>query len=198
MNDNVFRLLAAVIFVIGVAISAYHRRKADREGGDKISLKEEGLPITIALRVFGLMVWLGVFAFLINPAWIAWSRLDLPEWARWVGVGMGAAGDALAYWVFSSLGNNVSPTVITRKEHSLVTSGPYRWVRHPLYMMGLIGYLGFALLSESWFIALMAVITFVILSLRLPKEEARLIERFGSEYREYMRRTGRFLPKVNL
>jgi protein-S-isoprenylcysteine O-methyltransferase Ste14 len=43
----------------------------------------------------------------------------------------------------------------------------------------------------------MSVLVLVILSIRLPKEEARLIERFGSQYRDYMRRTGRFLPKIN-
>jgi protein-S-isoprenylcysteine O-methyltransferase Ste14 len=195
MNDTIFRILAAVIFVIGAVISSYHRSKAERESAEKLSLKEEGRLMTAALRMSGLALWIAVFAFLIYPPWMAWSRLDLPEWARWLGVGMGAAGDALAYWTFRNLGSNVSPTVVTRKNHSLVTSGPYRWVRHPLYLMGLIGYTGFALLAENWFIALMAVLTFTLINLRLPKEEARLIERFGSEYRDYMRRTGKFLPK---
>jgi len=196
MNDTIFRILAAVIFVTGAAISTYYRRKADRESGERVSLKAEGLPITIALRVFGLALWAAVFAFLINPAWVAWARVDLPEWLRWLGLAMGAASVGLAYWVFSSLGRNVSPTVVTRKTHTLVPHGPYRWVRHPLYLMGLIAYAGFALLAENAFIALMTALTFTVLNIRLPKEEARLIERFGSEYQEYMRHTGKFLPKL--
>ena len=198
MNDTIFRILAVAIFLVGVTISVYYRRKADREGGEKISLKEEGALITVSLRLLGLLLWAAVFAYMINPAWIGWARVDLPEWARWLGVAMGAAGDALAYWVFTSLGNNVSPTVVTRKNHTLVTKGPYRWVRHPLYLMGLIGYLGFALLAENSFIAVITVAAFIVLNIRLPKEEARLIERFGEDYRAYMRRTGKFLPKVNL
>lgn len=198
MNDILFRILAALIFIIGGAISSYHRRKADLASGEPVSLKEEGLAMTVALRISGLALWLSIFAYLIQPAWVAWAKVDLPEWARWLGLGMGAAADALAYWVFRSLGNNVSPTVVTRKTHTLVTSGPYRWVRHPLYMMGLIAYLGFALLSENAFIAALSIVTFLLLNLRLPKEEARLVERFGDAYRDYMRRTGRFLPKVNL
>jgi protein-S-isoprenylcysteine O-methyltransferase Ste14 len=197
MNDTVFRILAAVILLTGAAISSYHRRKADREGGDKISLKEEGLPIAITLRLLGLALWAGVFAYLLNPAWMSWSRVDLPEWARWVGLGMGVLADGLAYWVFSSLGNNVSPTVITRAKHELVTTGPYRWVRHPLYVMGFIAYLGFALVSENLFIAVVSVLGFIGLAIRLRKEESQLIERFGDEYRAYMRRTGKFLPRVS-
>ncbi len=125
-----------------------------------------------------------------------WSKIDLPEWVRWVGVSMGLVSVVLIYWVFSNLGNNVSPTVVTRKNHTLVTSGPYRWVRHPLYTTGFLSYIGFVLLSENAFIAVLALIGMVFLRIRLPKEEARLIERFGDEYRAYMRSTGTFLPKL--
>lgn len=195
MNDTLFRIVAAVIFLITTGISTYYRSKAERAGGEKLSLKEEGPVITLVLRLSGLALWLTVVAFLINPAWTAWSRVDLPDAARWLGAALGTAAAATAYWVFSHLGNNVSPTVVTRKEHRLVTSGPYRWVRHPLYVMGFTAYTGFALLAENWFIALMAVVGLVFLRIRLEKEEALLIERFGDAYRQYMQRTGRFLPK---
>jgi protein-S-isoprenylcysteine O-methyltransferase Ste14 len=196
MNDTIFRILAAVILVTAAAISIYHRHRANRESGEKISIADEGLPIMISLRVFGFALWASVFAYLINPDWMAWSSLDLPEWARWIGVGMGCAGAALAYWVFTNLGNNVSPTVVTRTHHSLVTSGPYHWVRHPLYSMGIIAYTGYALISENWLIAVLAVLSFLILAVRTRNEEAHLIDRFGDEYRQYMRRTGKYFPRL--
>jgi len=133
---------------------------------------------------------------LINPAWMTWSRLDLPEWLRWVGVLMGLLADGLAYWFFSYLQKNVSPTVVTRSNAELITSGPYRWIRHPLYVMGLIGYFGFALLAENLFIALLSLVAFVLISIRTIKEETKLIEKFGNAYREYMQHTGRFLPRL--
>jgi protein-S-isoprenylcysteine O-methyltransferase Ste14 len=133
---------------------------------------------------------------MINPAWMNWSKIDLPEWARWVGVGLGLLSDLLAWWVFTSLGNNVTPTVVTRQKAQLVTSGPYRWVRHPLYVMGLIGYIGFALLAENWFIALTTSLGFVLLAIRARDEEANLLTKFGDEYRQYMQTTGRFLPRL--
>jgi len=52
-------------------------------------------------------------------------------------------------------------------------------------------------MADSWFIALMAAVALVLLAVRLPNEEAHLIEKFGDEYRQYMRRTGKFLPKLN-
>ena len=196
MNDNLFRILAFVILIAGMVISIYHRRRADIQSGERVSLAGEPIILRLLLRLTGMALWLGVFVYLINPRWMSWSQIDLPEWTRWLGAGMGVLADLLAYWVFSNLGNNVSPTVRTRSEATLVTSGPYRWVRHPLYTMGMMAYLGFALLSENWFIALMAVIGFVLLVLRTPLEEAGLIEKFGDAYRQYMTRTGRFLPKL--
>lgn len=196
MNENVFRFSAIAIFLIGAGISTYYRRKADRETGEKISPRSEGLPIMIALRAFGLTLWLGVLAYMINPAWMAWSQLEPPLWVRWAGLGLGLLAVLFAYWVFRYLGNNVSPSVATRREHQLVTSGPYRWIRHPLYTMGMLSYMSFAMLSANWFIAVLSVAVFVILNIRLPLEEAGLIDKFGDEYRAYMRRTGRFLPKL--
>jgi protein-S-isoprenylcysteine O-methyltransferase Ste14 len=194
MNDTIFRLLATIIFLSTASISIYHRRRADREGG-RVSLEAEGKPIFIALRLFGFSMWLMIIAYLINPAWVAWGKFDLPDWARWLGVLMGILSAGLAYWVFSTLGSNVTPTVVTRANHTLVTDGPYRWVRHPLYVMGLIACVGYALIAENWVIAALAVLSFVILMLRLPMEEARLIATFGDQYRAYMQRTGKLFPR---
>lgn len=195
MNDTLFRLLALLLLLIGGTISGYHRRKADRQGQEKISLQEEGRLMVIALRLAGLLSWGAIFTWLINPAWMAWAHLDLPEWMRWLGVALGAGADVLALWVFTHLGSNVTPTVVARPQAYLVTSGPYRYVRHPLYVMGIIGYTGFALLAENWFIALMTVAGFSLIVLRTANEEAHLLEKFGDEYRRYMQTTGRFLPK---
>jgi protein-S-isoprenylcysteine O-methyltransferase Ste14 len=197
MYENVFRILAIAIFIVGAAISSSFRRKAEKNDSEKISLMEEGMLMTVVLRILGLSTWGGVFAYMINPNWMKWSSIDLPDVLRWIGVMLGILGDLLAYWVFSNLGNNVTPTVVTRRSAQLITSGPYRWVRHPLYLMGFIGYAGFALLAENWFIALMAALVFGVLVIRTEKEEINLIEKFGSEYRKYMEQTGRFFPKFN-
>jgi protein-S-isoprenylcysteine O-methyltransferase Ste14 len=196
LNQNLFRFFAALVFLSGLGISTYFRRKADSDTGEKVSVSDEGITMILALRLGGLLLWLSMIGYLIYPPLLDWSKIGLADWARWLGVGTGIACVFLIYWMFSSIGNGITPTVATRRGHQLVTSGPYRWIRHPLYTFGTSFFLSFALMADSWFIALMAVLAIVLLSLRLPNEEAHLIEKFGDEYRDYMRRTGKFLPKI--
>ncbi len=128
---------------------------------------------------------LSVVAYLLNPRWMKWYSLSLPTWLRWSGAGLGAVCLPLSYWVFSTIGKNITPTVGTREDHELVTSGPYRWVRHPLYSMGTTFFVSLSVLAANWFMGLVSLSALLMLLARLPKEEAKLIERFGDEYREY-------------
>lgn len=196
MNENIFRILAALILFTGVGISTYYRRKADRETGEKVSRKTDGIPMMTIIRIGGLILWLSPIVYLINPGWMAWSRLGLPDWVRWLGVGTGALCVVGIYWLFSSIGSGISPASATRKEHKLSTSGPYRWVRHPLYTVGSFFYISFGMMADNWFITAMGVLAFLAMAVRTPKEETNLIAKFGDEYREYMKRTGRFFPKI--
>jgi protein-S-isoprenylcysteine O-methyltransferase Ste14 len=196
MNENIFRILAAVILFTSIGISSYFRRKADKDTGEKISRKVDGSVLMIVIKVGGLVLWFSPLVYLINPHWMAWSKIGLPEWVRWIGVGIGVLCVALIYWLFSSIGSGITPTSATRKEHKLVTSGPYRWVRHPLYTVGSSMFIAFGMMADNWFIAVLGALTFMLMAIRTPKEEANLIEKFGDEYRACMKRTGRFLPRL--
>jgi len=196
MNENVFRILAAVILFTGIGISSYFRRKADRDTGEKISRKVDGNAMMNIIKVGGLVLWFSPLVYLINPAWMAWSKIGLPDWVRWLGVGIGIICVVMIYWLFSSIGSGITPTSATRRQHTLVTSGPYRWVRHPLYTVGSSMFISFGMMADNWFIAALGALAFVAMSIRTPKEEANLIEKFGDEYREYMKHTGRYLPKL--
>lgn len=195
MNETVFRILAAVILITAIGISSYFRRKADRDTGEKISRKVDGSVMMTAIRLGGLVLWLSPFVYLVNPEWMAWSKIGLPVWVRWLGFVIGALCVLGIYWLFSSIGSGITPTSATRKQHSLVTSGPYRWVRHPLYTIASTLFVAFGMMADIWFIAALGMLTFVLMAIRKPKEEANLIEKFGDEYRDYMKRTGAFLPK---
>lgn len=196
MNENTFRMLAALILFTGMGISVYFRRKADKESGEKISRKVDGTAFMNIIKIGGLVLWLSPLVYLINPSWMAWSKIGLPEWLRWLGVGIGGLCVAGIYWLFSNIGSGITPTSATRKAHKLVTSGPYRWVRHPLYTFGSSMFIAFGMMADNWFIAALGVLAFIAMASRTPKEEANLIEKFGEEYREYMKRTGRFFPKL--
>src|SRR5690349_22681495 len=196
MNENIFRILAAVILLAGMSISVYFRRKADQETGERISRKVDGSVMMNFIRIGGLILWLSPFVYLANTAWMAWSKIGLPQSVRWLGVILGVAAVFGIYWLFSSIGSGITPTSATRKEHQLVTTGPYRWVRHPLYTIGSSLFLAFGTMADNWFIMVLGLLAFIGMAIRTPKEEANLIEKFGDEYREYMKRTGRFFPKI--
>jgi protein-S-isoprenylcysteine O-methyltransferase Ste14 len=196
MNENVFRILAGVILITGMGISSYFRLKADKETGEKISRKVDGSAMMNFIKIGGLILWLSPFVYLINPAWMAWSRIGLPEWVRWLGVVLGLIGVFGVYWLFSSIGSGISPTSATREKHVLSTKGPYKYIRHPLYTFGSSLFISFGMMADNWFIALLGILAFIGMAVRTPKEEANLIEKFGDEYREYMKHTGRFLPKL--
>jgi protein-S-isoprenylcysteine O-methyltransferase Ste14 len=91
----------------------------------------------------------------------------------------------------------VSETVLTKSHHELVISGPYQWIRHPLYTTGIVLVLAIGLIAASWFILLLALVA--LASIRLvviPLEERELLTKFGNAYGAYMQRTGRLLPRV--
>lgn len=196
MNENIFRILAATVFFTSFGISAYFRRKADRDSGETIPRKVDGNAMMTIIKLCGLILWLSPIVFLVNPAWTNWAKIGLPEWTRWLGAGIGILCVLGIYWLFSSIGRGITPTSATRKEHKLVTNGIYRWVRHPLYTIGSSMFISFGMMADNWFIAALGVLTFILMAIRTPKEEANLIEKFGDEYREYMKRTGAFIPKL--
>jgi len=148
------------------------------------------------LRSVSLLLWLGVLSYLVNPDWMAWSSVPLPSWLRWLGVGVHALGVVLLSWTLRRLGTNLTDTVVTRREHTLVTEGPYRWVRHPFYDAMALLIAGIALIAANWFVMVTGAVVFLLLAIRAQTEEALLFARFGDAYRNYSESTGRFLPKL--
>jgi protein-S-isoprenylcysteine O-methyltransferase Ste14 len=196
MNKEItFRAVLGVGFLAVLLITLYHRLRswASKEQLDR---RQEGLFVLATLRPVGLLLWLGVFAYLINPDWMAWSSVPLPAWVRWSGVGVYAIGVALLTWTLRRLGTNLTDTVVTRRAHTLVTQGPYRWVRHPFYDAMALLIAGIALIAANWFVLVTGAVVFLLLAVRARTEEALLIARFGDAYRSYSESTGRFVPKL--
>ena len=82
-----------------------------------------------------------------------------------------------------------------KKDQTLVTTGPYRWVRHPMYTSIFVWALAYFLMSANWFIGA-TWLGLGLLAVRVAEaEEVALTEKFGEAYRVYIRRTGRFLPR---
>jgi protein-S-isoprenylcysteine O-methyltransferase Ste14 len=194
-NDDLLRYALIAIFALAFPIGAYHRIKSEstREPLDR---RQEGMFILATLRPLGFVLWFGAVLWMINPAWMAWSSVALPHQWRWLGVGVMLTGCALMIWTFRSLGKNLTDTVVTRREHTLVLHGPYRYVRHPFYGSAAVLVLGMSLVTANWFFLLLGGGLFSLLVIRTRTEEENLVKRFGDGYRTYMSRTGRFFPRI--
>jgi protein-S-isoprenylcysteine O-methyltransferase Ste14 len=196
MHDETnFRLAALLVMALTIPIGVHHRMRAQRVGGS-VSRREEGLALMLGIRLGGLATWIVLLAWLLAPQRVVWAQWPLPDTLRWLGAVLGVAVAPLAFWVFRALGTNITDTVVVRERHNLVQTGPYRWVRHPLYVVFALMFLSLSLLTASWLITVMGLGVFALLRVRLPKEEAHLLGRYGGEYRAYMQRTGRFLPRL--
>lgn len=194
-EEDTFRwwLLAALVAVL--PITAYHRIKAHRTG-ESLNRREEGLFILATLRPVALVFFISLAMYLVNPARMAWSAVALPACLRWSGLAMIAAVGALLFWTLRTLGMNLTDTVVTRKVHTLVVNGPYRWVRHPFYDTVALLLMAISLVAANWFLLVTGALVVTLLAARVPREEERLVARFGDEYRGYMAHTNRFLPTV--
>jgi len=193
--EQTFRFILILGFAVIVPIGAYHRIKSQATG-EKLDRRQEGIFILVTLRPIGIASMIGLVTYMINPALMVWSSVALPNWLRWAGVVLGITGGLLLVVTFRTLGKNLTDTVVTRAEHTLVTRGPYRWVRHPFYLATALAVVPNSLVTANWFLALTGGIVFGLLVLRTRIEEEKLIERFGEDYKEYMKRTGRFLPRL--
>jgi protein-S-isoprenylcysteine O-methyltransferase Ste14 len=194
-HDQTFSTVLLIGFLVVLPIAAYYRLKSQATG-EKLDRRQEGLFMLATLRPAGLALWLGLIAYMINPSWMAWSSVPLPAWLRWTGVGIFALAGGLLFWTFRSLGSNLTDTVVTRRAHTLVTHGPYRWVRHPFYDCAALLVVATSLVASNWFLMMTGGLVLVLLVVRTRTEEEKLLARFGDAYRSYRERTGRFLPNL--
>jgi len=189
-----FRWFALAVFLGSLGISAWRRWQARRATG-AIARSQEPPLLIVGRLLVALPLYGGVVGYLANPGWMAWASLSVPSSVRWIGVALGLLTVPAVYWVLTTLGANVSETVLTKQRHQLVTTGPYRWVRHPLYSAGIALFLSIGLMAANWFILLCAVIALAAMRLVIiPREEAQLVLTFGDEYRRYRDGTGSLLP----
>jgi len=196
-EDLYYRIVLMVVAGLQGVISRRYMKGA-KAGGTIFQKRAEGFPLTIAAGAFYLAYCLTVLFYMVNPAWLTWSALPVPPWSRWIGAMVMALGAALHIWGMHHLGKNLTISISTRAGHTLVTSGPYRWIRHPLYSGGMLESIGVCLLLANGAVAVCAFLFWVIIVCRTPKEEALLREAIGDAYADYAARTGRFLPRAAL
>lgn len=191
-----FRWIILAVLIAALSISKSYRRRAQLATGT-IPRSREGGAAMAARGLIALPLFFSIFAYVIDPNWMAWSAFALPLWLRWTCAATAALTVPGTWWVFRNIGSNVSETVLTKDNHELVTTGPYRWVRHPLYTVSLIMIVSIGIMAANWFIlALSGIAVVLVRSLVIPREESELLAKFGDDYEKYQAHTGRIVPRL--
>lgn len=191
--DIFFRILSPLLIIAFVAHRGYYVRKHGNEE-NTLKKREEGWASKVA-GLLGLVGFIAFIAYAINPNWLSWAALPFPLWLRWTGIGIALLGFVLLQSAQNTLGKNWSDTPRMIKEQALVTSGPYQFIRHPIYTAFLLILGSILFISANWLIGLAWIgMTVLEVASRIGFEESLMLEYFGDQYQEYMKRTGRLLP----
>ena len=195
--EFLFKIILIVEYSIFTIIRAQYYRLARKAGYRTITEESKSYSLLLGLLITYEVVTF--FIYLLYPWALLWAAMSLPLWLRWTGVFIGITALLLFIWVHRSLGSNFSTSLRIKDGHTLVTSGPYRWIRHPMYTAFYLLHFSAFLLMANWFIGItwIAGLTMII-ALRIRREEAMMIEKFGESYRYYMMSTSRFIPPIKL
>lgn len=131
-EDLTLRAMLLSMLFLGFATSRRMRRRADEAGGE-VPRSADTPGVAAALRRFGTLYYGTILLWLVYPPRVAWAGVHLSGGLRWLGIGLVAGGLALGLAALWHPGGSVPPTALARTKARLVKSGPYRWVRHPLY-----------------------------------------------------------------
>jgi len=195
VNEAPFRLGFAIFWVVNLIVRVYFQARA--RGTQKAFAKNQQLAV-LGFRVLAID-YLVLFLYPLTT-WFDFAHIGLSPWLRWT---LGMILMMLYLILFASshlaLGKHWSGVVEIHQDHALVTTGPYRLVRHPMYSAFFLYCLGTFVLTSNWlmFVIYSSAVSFMYIT-RVSSEEEMMIERFGDSYREYMDQTGRLFPLFRL
>ena len=194
-TETIFRVILPVLIISFAAHRGYYVKYHSKPEDATVRQREEGIVSKLA-GLFGMIGFASMIAYVINPSWLGFGSLLFPAWIRWAGVGIAITGFALLQWAQVTLANSWSDTPRMMKEQTLITSGPYHFIRHPIYTAFILILSSTLFVSSNWLIGLCwAGMTILEVASRIRFEESLMIEYFGDQYRKYMKKTGRFFPK---
>ena len=200
-QDTVFLVLLSAIIFIGTGIRRYYSYKIEKTS-QRLSVRErieemmqaEGRIFAVLYYASSVYVIILLLLNLLFPSNFVLFQIPFPDWLRWLGASIGFLSIPFLLWVHRVLDKKWSVTLKLQTDHRLVTSGPYRRIRHPMYTVLIVYELSWVLVSANLLFLAYYATTILLITLRIPKEERMMLEKFGEEYRIYMKRTGRLLP----
>ena len=189
-------LVSWAAFLLVWGISAFFV-KQDVRGGGYAALWQRFWVLRLAAAALVIFVAVRLGRRAGSPGAVLFSHpLFLPSPALgWIGAALTAIGIGFAIWARVNLGRNWSSRPAMKEHHELVTTGPYAYVRHPIYAGIMLAALGTALTSSIFGIGMFVFIS-ITFALRANKEEKIMLELFPTQYPEYQKRTKRLVPFV--
>jgi len=190
------------IFLIGMVLAEvirfpYRARaaRARREGKSLAAPQVKGSESWLMTTSF-LGMYVFPLAYIFSP-WLDFANYTLPVWVGGLGI-VCLAGSLLIIWrSHADLEQKKSADAEEEQNQGLVTNGVYHYFRHPVYTAMMLSAIAQALMLQNWIAGLVGPISFIpLFVMRVPQEEAMMLERYGDDYREYMEQTGRFFPKI--
>ncbi|TET99819.1 MAG: isoprenylcysteine carboxylmethyltransferase family protein [Anaerolineales bacterium] len=197
-QEIIFRTLFILSGVAMFAIRIYYQSKV-RGDLRRSEMRDRG-PRLIPGSIAALVTLIFGAEYIFFPGTFSWAYLiHFPTWLRYFGVVLLVAGISLLWLAHHHLGKSFHSLVVLKEDQVLVESGPYRFIRHPIYSAYFMNYIGGGLLASNWVLAVIPVVFFgLFIALRVDGEEKIMVEKFGDRYIHYMKHTGRFLPSINL
>jgi len=200
-----FRVSFFALWALFGVVRGYYGRKTKTHGTIagameklKTAVAEEDMGtgfkiITAIITIIGVA---GLVLYLVSPPWWTWTSIPLGEWIQWSGVVIALVPIFFIIWVHRHLDKQWSIALELREDHKLIKTGPYAYVRHPMYLGIFIYTMGLMMISLDVLVILFFTFTIWVNYRRIPREEQMLIQEFGDEYLEYIKRSGRLLPKL--
>jgi protein-S-isoprenylcysteine O-methyltransferase Ste14 len=179
-----------------VAVIAIRAPHGHRNAKVKVVQSKRG---KLELALLALMWLAGVVLPLL---WVATPLLSFADYPLYPapfcgGVVLFSLGLWLFYRSHADLSTNWSYTLDIRENHTLITTGVYRSIRHPMYASIFLLAIGQALFVPNWIVGPIYLCAFMLLfSLRVGPEERMMLERFGSAYEAYMKHSKRLIPHI--
>jgi protein-S-isoprenylcysteine O-methyltransferase Ste14 len=172
-----------VVFLLYWAVSAIGTKKYARRGTWGVVVR-----LAVALVI--------VLAFVLRPVRVSLLNeiVHLNPIVQWLGVVLCGCGMAFAIWARVHLGRNWGMPMSLKQDAELVTSGPYAYVRHPIYSGFILAMIGTTLVQILWTVPLVLSFTYFLWSAKT--EEKIMLNEFGEKYADYMRRTKMLIPLV--
>jgi protein-S-isoprenylcysteine O-methyltransferase Ste14 len=144
------------------------------------------------------IVIIGIFASITISFYLRSFNLGIfTNNIQYLGIALLILGICIREWAILTLGKGFTVKVHVQKEGKLITHGPYKYIRNPSYTGSFLTFIGLPLAMGTWLgLIIILLINIITFSYRINVEEKALIEAYGKEYKDYMKRSWRLIPGI--